>query len=167
MTVPEPVVLGRISGFFGVRGWVKVFSYTQPREAVLKYRRWLLSNNGGWQATTVAEGKRHGKTVIARIDGIDDRDQAAELIGRDIGVPREELPETDDGQYYWSDLEGLQVVRKDGSELGRVAYLLETGANDVMVVRGEQEHLVPFVTDDVVLDVDLATGVIRVDWEWD
>jgi len=165
--VPEPVVLGRISGFFGVRGWVKVFSYTQPREAVLKYRRWLLSNNGGWQATTVAEGKRHGKTVIARIDGIDGRDQAAELIGRDIGVPREELPETDDGQYYWSDLEGLQVVRKDGSELGRVAYLLETGANDVMVVRGEQEHLVPFVTDDVVLDVDLATGVIRVDWEWD
>lgn len=167
MIMPEPVVLGRISGFFGVRGWVKVFSYTEPREAVLNYKYWLLSDNGGWQAAEVAEGKRHGKAVIARIDGIDDRDQAAKLIGRDIGVPRDELPETDDGQYYWSDLEGLRVVTKNGTELGEVEYLLETGANDVMVIKGEQEYLVPFVIDDIVLDVDLAAGVITVDWDWD
>jgi len=165
--MPEPVVLGRISGFFGVRGWVKVYSYTEPREAVLNYERWLLSKNGEWQAAKVAEGKRHGKTVIARLDGIDDRDQAADLIGRDIGVPRDELPETDAGQYYWSDLEGLRVVRKDGSVIGEVSHLLETGANDVMVINGEREHLVPFVKDEVVLDVDIAAGVIRVDWEWD
>ena len=165
--MPVPVVLGRISGFFGVRGWVKVYSYTEPREAVLSYKRWLLSKNGEWQAATVAEGKRHGKTVIARLDGVDDRDQAADLIGRDIGVPRDELPETDEGEYYWSDLEGLRVVRKDGSVIGEVSYLLETGANDVMVINGEREHLVPFVKDEVVLDVDIAGGVIRVDWEWD
>ena len=165
--MPVPVVLGRISGFFGVRGWVKVYSYTEPREAVLSYKRWLLSKNGEWQAATVAEGKRHGKTVIARFEGVDDRDQAADLIGRDIGVPRDELPETDAGQYYWSDLEGLRVVRKDGSVIGEVSYLLETGANDVMVINGEREHLVPFVKDEVVLDVDIAAGVIRVDWEWD
>jgi len=165
--MPEPVVLGRISGFFGVRGWVKVYSYTEPREAVLNYERWLLSKNGEWQAAKVAEGKRHGKTVIARLDGIDGRDQAADLIGRDIGVPRDELPETDAGQYYWSDLEGLRVVRKDGSVIGEVSHLLETGANDVMVINGEREHLVPFVKDEVVLDVDIAAGVIRVDWEWD
>ncbi len=165
--MPEPVVLGRISGFFGVRGWVKVYSYTEPRDAVLNYKSWLLSSNGDWRTAEVAEGKRHGKTVIARIEGIDDRDQAAALIGCDIGVPRSELPETDEGQYYWSDLEGLQVLTKNGTELGKVEYLLETGANDVMVINGEQEYLVPFVIDDVVLDVDLAAGVITVDWDWD
>jgi len=163
----QPVVLGRISGLFGVRGWVKVYSYTEPREAVLNYDRWLLSAKDGWQGATVAEGKRHGKTVIVRIDGYDDRDQAASLIGTEIGVPRDEMPETGGDQYYWSDLEGLRVIHKDGAELGKVDHLLETGAHDVMVVKGERERLIPFVMKEVVLGVDLANGEIRVDWEWD
>ena len=163
----QPVILGRISGLFGVRGWVKVYSYTEPREAVLNYDRWLLSSQDGWQEATVAEGQRHGKTVIVRIDGYDDRDQAAGLVGTEIGIPRDELPETDVDQYYWSDLEGLSVVHRDGTELGKVSHLLETGANDVMVVKGETERLIPFVLDKVVLGVDLAKREIRVDWEWD
>lgn len=163
----EPVILGRISGLFGVRGWVKVYSYTEPREAVLNYDRWLLGRKDGWQEATVAEGQRHGKTVIVRIDGCDDRDQAAGLVGSEIGVPREQLPETGTDQYYWSDLEGLRVIHRDGTELGKVAYLLETGANDVLVVKGETERLIPFVMDKVILGVDLAKGEIRVDWEWD
>ena len=163
----QPVVLGRISGLFGVRGWVKVYSYTDPREAVLNYDRWLLSGKDGWQEATVAEGQRHGKTVITRINGCDDREQAAKLIGTEIAVPRDELPEPTDRQYYWSDLEGLRVVHLDGTELGEVNYLLETGANDVMVLKGEQERLIPFVMDKVVLGVDLANGEISVDWEWD
>jgi 16S rRNA processing protein RimM len=163
----QPVVLGRITGLFGVRGWVKVYSYTEPREAVLEYDRWLLSGKDGWQEATVAEGQRHGKTVIARIDGYVDRDQAAALIGTEIAVPRGALPEPGKDRYYWSDLEGLRVVHRDGTELGSVAYLLETGANDVMVVQGEQERLIPFVTDKVVLGVDLDKGEIEVDWEWD
>ena len=144
-----------------------MYSYTEPREAVLNYDRWLLTGNNGWQEATVAEGQRHGKTVIVRINGYDDRDQAAGLIGTEIGVPRDELPETDSDHYYWSDLEGLSVVHRDGTELGKVDHLLETGANDVMVVKGETERLVPFVMDKVVLGVDLAKGEIRVDWEWD
>lgn len=163
----QPVILGRISGLFGVRGWVKVYSYTDPREAVLNYGRWLLSGKNGWREATVAEGKRHGKTVIVRIEGYDERDAAAGLIGTEIGVPRDELPETGDDQYYWSDLEGLRVVDREGAVLGKVDYLLETGANDVMVVKGEQERLIPFVIDKVVLGVDLAKGEISVDWEWD
>jgi len=146
---------------------VKVYSYTEPREAVLDYDRWLLSGKNGWQEATVAEGQRHGKTVIVRITGYDDRDQAVGLIGTEIGVPRDELPEADSDHYYWSDLEGLSVVHRDGTELGKVDHLLETGANDVMVVKGETERLVPFVMDKVVLGVDLAKGEIRVDWEWD
>lgn len=163
----QPVVLGRISGLFGVRGWVKVYSYTEPREAVLEYDRWLLSDKDGWQEATVAEGQRHGKTIIARLDGYVDRDQAASLVGIEIGVPRESLPKAGKDQFYWSDLEGLRVVHRDGSELGRVDHLLETGANDVMVVKGEQERLIPFVMDKVVLGVDLDKGEIEVDWEWD
>ncbi len=163
----DPVILGRITGIFGVRGWVKVFSYTEPREAILDYGRWLLSKDGGWREAKLAEGKRHGKTVIARIEGVNDRDEAETLIGIDIGVPREELPEAEAGQYYWADLEGLEVVRRDGSCVGTVAELLETGANDVMVVRGEREILIPFVMDRVIVDVDLAEGVITVDWDWD
>jgi len=161
------VILGRISGLFGVKGWVKVYSYTEPREAVLNYDRWLLSGKNGWQEATVAEGQRHGKTVIVRINGYDDRDQAAGLIGTEIGVPRDALPEADSDHYYWSDLEGLSVVHRDGTEIGKVDHLLETGANDVMVVKGETERLVPFVMDKVVLGVDLVKGEIRVDWEWD
>ena len=159
--------MGRITGLFGVKGWVKVYSYTEPREAVLNYDRWLLGRKDGWQEATVAEGQRHGKTIIARIDGCVDRDQAAEFVGVDIGVPRDALPQTEKDQFYWSDLEGLTVLHRDGTELGKVAYLIETGANDVMVVKGEQERLVPFVMDKVVLGVDLAKGEIEVDWEWD
>ncbi|HSM31437.1 MAG TPA: ribosome maturation factor RimM [Woeseiaceae bacterium] len=163
----QPVILGRIVGLFGVRGWIKVYSYTEPREAVLDYKEWLLSRNGDWQRAVLAEGKRHGKAVIARLDGIEDRDAAAALTGSDIGVDRDALPDPGEGHYYWADLEGLVVVHRDGTELGRVAYLMATGANDVLVVDGHDERLIPFVPGEVILDVDLAAGVIRVDWEWD
>ena len=160
-------MLGRISGLFGVKGWVKLFSYTRPREAILEYKRWFLRQEGNWRTVEVREGKRHGKSVIARLEGVDDRDLAAALIDCDIAVSRADLPEAEEGTYYWADLEGLQVVHKDGAVLGTVSYLLETGANDVLVVEGEKERLVPFIADEVILDVDVVKGVIRVDWEWD
>lgn len=144
-----------------------MFSYTRPREAILEYARWFVNREGEWQAATVAEGQRHGKSVIARLEGVNDRDQASAWIGRDIAIPHSDLPETEDGSYYWADLEGMRVVHRDGTELGRVAYLMETGANDVLVTEGERERLIPFVVERVILDVDFTTGVIRVDWEWD
>ena len=144
-----------------------MYSYTDPREAVLNYDRWLLSVDDGWQEATFAEGQRHGKTVIVHIDGYDDRDQAARLIGTEIGIPREELPEAGGDQFYWSDLEGLRVMHHDGTELGKVDHMLETGAHDVMVVKGEQERLIPFVMNKVIINVDFDEGRIDVDWEWD
>jgi len=160
-------LLGRVSGLFGVQGWVKVFSFTRPREAILDYDRWFLSQDGEWQPAKVAEGKQHSKTVIVRLDGIHDRDQAAALIGKDIAISRDDLPKTGVGSYYWADLEGMQVLHRDGTELGEVAYLMETGANDVLVTKGERERLIPFIADQVILDVDFAKGIITVDWEWD
>jgi 16S rRNA processing protein RimM len=161
------VVLGRISGLFGVKGWVKVFSYTEPREALLDYSDWLIRRSEEWQSVALAEGKRHSKTVVIRLEGINDRDQAAELIGCDIGVARAGLPKPEAGHYYFGDLEGMKVVNRDGTELGIVAYVMETGANDVLVTEGERERLIPFIANEVILDVDLASGVINVDWEWD
>jgi 16S rRNA processing protein RimM len=167
LTESKPVILGRVSGLFGVKGWVKVHSYTEPRAAILDYTNWALLRDGHWQPVRLAEGKRHGKSIIARLAGVDDRDDAAAYVGNDIGVVRESLPEPGPGQYYWMDLEGLEVVRVDGRVLGKVAYLLATGANDVLVVKGNQEILIPYIWQKVVQDVDLAAGVIRVDWEWD
>lgn len=163
----EPMLLGRISGVFGVDGWVKLFSYTEPREAILKYRDCLLQQGGAWNKARWKTGRRQGKTVVASLEGIDDRDKAEALIGTNIGIWREDLPATAENEYYWADLEGLSVVNKDETELGVVAYLLATGANDVMVVQGDQEILIPFITGRYVIDVDRAAGVIHVDWEWE
>ena len=144
-----------------------MFSYTEPRESVLQYKGLLLGRDGDWQSIEVVEGQRHGKSVIAHLKGFDDRDQAATLIGTEIGVDREALPDPDDGQYYWSDLLGSTVVHRDGTELGKIDAILETGAHDVMVVHGEQERLIPFVKDKVVISVDLKERRVIVDWEWD
>ncbi|MGI9270988.1 MAG: ribosome maturation factor RimM [Woeseiaceae bacterium] len=163
----QPVQLGRVSGLFGVKGWVKVYSYTQPREAILDYDHVHLMQDGDWRDINVAEGKKHGKGVILRFDGVDDRDQAATLVDCEIAIERAELPATGDDSFYWADLEGLQIKHRDGTDLGRVAYLLETGANDVLVTTGSPERLIPFVLGDVILDVDLAAGVITVEWELD
>jgi 16S rRNA processing protein RimM len=167
----EPVILGRVSGLYGVRGWVRVFSYTEPREALLGYRSWMLATAGGWTERTVTEGRKQGKSLVVRLSGTDDREAAAEWIGADIAVAREKLPPAGKGEFYWADLEGLQVRHRDGRVLGRVAHMLATGANDVMVVQGEcepkHEILIPFVPDLYVLRVDVAEGVIDVDWEWD
>jgi len=146
---------------------VKVFSYTDPREAVLQYKGLSLGQNGKWQSVKVAEGQRHGKSVILRLEGCDDRDQAETLIGAEIAADRSELPEPEEGHYYWSDLTGLKVVHRDGTELGKIKELLETGAHDVMVVEGDQERLIPFVKDEVVLSVDLDEQQVNVDWKWD
>lgn len=167
---PQPVRLGRIVGLFGVRGWVKVFSFTEPRESIIDYPHWLLGSNGGdeWNAVDLDEGKRHGKSVLAKIRGVDDRDAAEALLGLEVAVPREALPEAGAGQYYWTDLVGLEVWHRDERELGRLGQMLETGAHDVMVVvNGGEEKLIPFVVDEVVIDVDFDSGIIRVDWEWD
>ena len=161
----QPVLLGRVSGLFGVQGWVKVFSFTRPREAILDYDRWFLSQDGKWEPAKVAEGKQHSKTVIVRLDGIHDRDQAAALIGKDIAISRDDLPKTEVGSYYWADLEGMQVLHRDGTELGEVAYLMETGANDVLVVKqGRRERLIPY-TRNAIRGVDLARHEICVDWD--
>lgn len=161
------VVLGRVSGVYGVSGWVKLHSYTEPRTAILNYQECWLRNDHGEQETQLLEGRAQGKGVVARFAGIEDRDAAANLIDQEILVSRSTLPGLSDGHFYWADLEGLTVERLDGALIGKVAYLIATGSNDVLVVQGDKETLVPFLWGSVVTDVDLEAGRIRVDWEWE
>lgn len=158
------VVVGRVSGVYGVRGWVRVFSETRPRENILHYSPWYLKRSGAWQAYEVTAGRRHGKGIVVQMAGCVDRDGAATLVGAEIGIQRSLLPRLAEGEYYWADLVGLEVVNTEGISLGRVDYLLETGANDVLVVAGERERLIPFVVGPVVTEVDLD-GRITVDWD--
>jgi 16S rRNA processing protein RimM len=159
------VPLGRVSGIFGVRGWLRVHSDTEPRDNILSYSPWYLERSAGWEPRRLLDGRRQGKGLVARLQGCDDRDQAAELMGCLIAVPRDRLPALGQDEYYWSDLEGLRVVTADGVDLGQVSHLFATGANDVLVVDGERERLLPYVWDQVILQVDLEAGLIRVDWD--
>lgn len=164
---PQLVVLGQVGAPTGVRGWVRLNSYTEPREGLLDYDDCFLCLQGDWRRARLAEGRPQGKALVGRFEGIDDRDAAIALRGAEIGVERGALPDPGEGRYYWADLEGLRVRHTDGRVLGRVNYLLATGEHDVLVVSGEREVLIPFVPDRFVLGVDLDEGVIDVDWEWD
>jgi 16S rRNA processing protein RimM len=160
---PSTVVLGKIVGVFGVRGWVRVLSETDPPEHILTYSPWTI----GGEASTwrVREGQAHGKGLIVALDGCDDRDQAAALVGQEISVARDRLPPAGADEIYWIDLEGLAVVTDGGVVLGTIDHLFATAANDVIVVAGERERLLPFVWGDVVKDIDLEAGRMLVDWD--
>ncbi|HVB28693.1 MAG TPA: ribosome maturation factor RimM [Terriglobia bacterium] len=166
-TESRRIVIGRIAGHFGVKGWVKLQSWTEPRDKIVEYRPWLLELGDQWREWQVAEGRIHGKGVIARLQGVDNREQAAALIGANIAGRREQLAATKPGEYYWADLVGVQVRLADGRILGTVKTLLATGANDVLVVQGAREYLIPFIRGQVIKQVDLDARVICVDWDPD
>lgn len=165
----EPfVTLGRVSGAHGIQGWVRVHSETSPRENIVGYSPWVLQRGGRRERWKVNAGRLQGKAVIAKLAGCNDRNAAEALAGSDILIPRAALPETTvPGEYYWADLVGLAVVTSDGVPLGRIDRLFETGANDVMVLVGERERLVPYLWQRVVREVDLDRGVMTVDWDPD
>ena len=164
---PALIVLGQISGIYGVHGWVKIHSYTEPRENILNYTPWQICLGGQWRPVTVLDGRSQGKGVIAHLEGWDTPEIARALLAVDIAIPREQLPTPHKGEYYWSDLIGLQVIAVDDTALGTVDSLMETGANDVLVVQesgGGKKHLIPFI-DGVIVSVDLDARVLRVDWD--
>ena len=163
------ILLGRISGLFGIKGWIKVYSDTEPRDNILNYSPWYLRRQDGWHPYEVIAGRPHGKGIVAQLANCPDRDAAAELINSTIAIRRDQLATTSEDEYYWSDLRDLKVITIQGVELGRVVNLMETGANDVLVVRetGEQgrERLIPFIRQQVIQEVDLEKGQLTVDWD--
>jgi len=159
------VVLGRIRGAHGVRGWLRVQSFTEAREALADFPRWMLGDGEVWREYRLEQAEPHADGLLVRLEGVADRDRAQALRGKRVAVWRRELPALPSGEHYWSDLEGLTVTTPQGAVLGVVERLFETGANDVMVVSGERERLIPFVLGEVVRGVDLEAGRVEVDWD--
>jgi 16S rRNA processing protein RimM len=168
------VNVGRLTAVYGIKGWLKVHSYTEPAENLFEYHPWLLKMQHGVKQVEIDEVRPHGDAFVVHIVGVDDRDEAAAYTAVDIAVERDLLPELADGEYYWSQLEGLVVMTQyEGVEkrLGRVSKLFETGANDVLVVTPDdqsidkRERLIPYVPEQFVLSVNLDLGEIRVDWD--
>ncbi|MFC4727193.1 ribosome maturation factor RimM [Coralloluteibacterium thermophilus] len=159
------LLLGRIVGVFGIRGELKIESHTEPRTAIFDYQPWTLRAGGREREVSGVRGKATGKNIVATFPGIEDRDAAETLIGQEIWVPRSALPAAAPGEYYWVDLEGLEVVTVEGVALGRISHLFATGANDVVVVRGDRERLLPYVMGDVIHSIDLDAGRMVVDWD--
>ena len=162
------VVMGRVIGAQGIQGWVKVQTFTEYLDSLLDYNTWYVGNEQSWRPVEVLEANVHGgKGLIAKLQGVVDRTAAEKCKGLLIAVPRDSLPKQKEGEYYWSDLIGLSVENLAGEKFGTVDSLLETGANDVLVVKGEGgETLLPFIAS-VIQQVDLKSKLIRVDWQAD
>ena len=176
----EKVILGRIAGVYGVKGWLKIFSYTDPMEAIVDYSPWYIRpenrKNAPWTKVDVKAGKRHAKTVVAKLEHCNDRDQAQDFIGSEIAIELDQLEElSGSNEFYWHDLIGLRVINLQGIELGVVKKMMETGANDVLVVVSEAEEaeketverLIPWTIHMAIIAVDLEQGIIEVDWDPD
>jgi len=162
------ILLGRIVGAFGIRGQIKIESWTEPRDAIFRYQPWILREASGIEREfSGARGKESGKHLVATFPDVTDRDVVEAMRGTDIFVPRSLLPPPSPGEFYWVDLEGFRVSNVDGQDYGTVSHLFSTGANDVLMVRGDRERLVPFVEPDYVKSIDFEAGLITVDWDPD
>ena len=162
------ITVGRLHGAFGVRGEVKLESFTDPLRSIARYQPWILRDARGieraCEGVRVREG---GKGLIATMPGIEDKDAADALRGTEVLVPRSALPPPAEDEFYWVDLEGLRVVNVEGTDFGIVSHLVSTGANDVLVAQGERERMIPFVLPDYIRSVDFEAGVVTVDWDAD
>jgi 16S rRNA processing protein RimM len=158
--------MGRIAAPFGVAGWLRIQTYTASVASLLSYRVWWIGGGTEWREHEVEKAQARGRALLAKLTGCEDREAAARMRGAQVAIPREALPQTAPNEWYWADLIGLRVANIAGEGLGRVVRILQTGSNDVLVVEDGRERLIPFI-EDVVREVDLAAGVIRVDWSAD
>ena len=136
---PKRLLVGKINGLFGVQGWVKLFSHTQPRKNILSYQPWHIQIDGQWQTLDILKGREQGKTIVAQLRDINNREQAQSMIGIDLYIEKSQLPKLLEGEHYWEDLIGLEVINQQQVVLGKVSNLVDTGANNVLVVSGDKE----------------------------
>lgn len=168
----NPIVIGKLGSTYGIRGWLRVFSSTEYTESIFDYQPWFIQKGGQWQQVTLESWRRHNQDLILKLKGVDDREAAHMLTNLEIAVDSEQLPALDEGDYYWKDLIGCQVVNTSGYALGHVVDMMETGSNDVLVVKanlkdafGMKERLIPFLDELVIKQVDIAAQRIEVDWD--
>jgi 16S rRNA processing protein RimM len=163
------IIVGRIGGANGVRGWIKIMSYTRPKVNIFTYSPWLIHVDETWQEIDIEEFQQRGERLLVKISGIDNPEDARIYMNCDLAITREQLPALEEGEYYWHDLIGLEVLNQDEMNLGEVSKVSETGANDVLVVneigKNKKKILIPLVMDVYVKKVDLIAKTIYVDWQ--
>ena len=165
-------VVGKLGSTYGIRGWLRIYSSTEQAESIFEYQPWFLKIKVEWQPTELENWRHHNHEIIVKLKGVDDREAAQILANVEIGVDLSVFPELEEGDYYWHDLIGCSVVNLEGYAMGTVTEMMETGSNDVLVVKanmkdafGKQERLIPFLCEQVVKRVDLTTKTIEVDWD--
>ncbi|WP_028117943.1 ribosome maturation factor RimM [Ferrimonas senticii] len=168
----QMIVVGKLGSAYGIRGWLKVNAFTDEPEGIFAYTPWTIGSEGQQREIKVLEWRRHGGGLVCRLEGIDDRNAAERLTNAEISIHAEQLIELPEDEFYWRDLVGCEVVNTQGYQMGTVTGLLETGSNDVLEVKakgndafGKRERLIPFVTDQFVLEVDVVGKQIKVDWD--
>lgn len=162
----NPIVIGRFGKVFGIKGWIKVFSFTTPRENILNFKPWLIRRNNSWQEIYIESSRIHYNHIIVKIPNCDLPEQARDFTDLAIGIWRDQLPNLEKDEYYWADLVGLKVVNCNGEQFGVVQELMATGSNDVLVVVGDSKYLIPYISN-VICKIDLTEKIIIVDWERD
>lgn len=172
MSHPEVVILGRLGAVYGIKGWLKINSFTEQAEAIFDYPNWLVGHDGQWREVELTEWRRHNKSLIAKLKGYDVREQSQVLTGMEIAIPAQDLPQLAKDEFYWRDLIGMRVVNRQGYDLGQVTDLMDTGSNDVLVVQanlkdafGKKERLIPFIESQMVDAIDQQAQLITVDWD--
>lgn len=165
--VDDIVILGTLGAPFGVKGWLKVQSSTRPATNIAEYQPWLLQRQGRWQAIDIEDMKLQNQQIVVKLAEVDDRNTAMQYTHSQIGVPASQLPDLPQGEYYWRDLIGLTVVDQQQTVLGKVTQVMETGANDVLIVSGDEDIAIPFLLDKVILKIDLDNQIISVAWDQD
>lgn len=158
------IIVGKIGSTYGIKGWLKIYSYTDPIANISEFNPWYLENGNQWEPIEINDSREHGKCIVAKLKGQNTPEQARLLTGKKIAVKRSQLPGLEKNEYYWSDLEGLTVIDQNNKTLGHIAYLIETGSNDVLVVKGEKEMAIPYISR-VIRNIDLKTRTMHVEWE--
>lgn len=174
MSDNNPVILGTVGAVYGIKGWLKIISFTDQAEGIFEYQPWLIGREGQWRDVEVAQWRWHNKGLIARFADIDEREAAQQLTGLKIAVAADKLPQLPDDEFYWRDLIGMRVVNTQNYDMGTVSQMLPTVSNDVLVVTangndafGKRERLIPFIQSQYVIEVDSAEKRITVDWPAD
>ncbi len=172
MSKEEQIILGKVGAVYGIKGWLKIHSFTDETEAILDYFPWSLKLGNKTQAVEITDWRKHNKGLIVKVANIDDRDEAQALVGSEVLTSEAALPELSKDDFYWRDLIGMSVVTNKGYDLGVVSDMMETGANDVLVVKAnlndgfsKKERLIPYLFEQVVESVSLENKQICVDWD--
>jgi len=163
--VVQPVVVGRLGQAYGIKGWLKLQSFTAPEDNIFKYAPWYIKHSRGYEPITITEFKPHSKGFVIHLSHCNDRTTAQTLVGFDIVIEQKQLPLLKEGEFYLVELEGMEVKTTTGLLLGTLSYFLPVGDTEVMVIEGEKQHLVPFLMDHFVKDINKKEKYIIVDWD--